>query len=164
MANVTPKDAQKLKSLLQHQVNAANATLEQLKYEREALEQRNFDGLSLLQKTKHQHLSEVNDLEVARQSLMQTLELDLGQEGFDTFCEQLPSPWRSPFALLWDERKTLLQRCRTANEINGRILNHTQQASDRIMALFRGQANAQYVYTAKGGRGYVQTTRQLAVA
>ena len=164
MAKISPQDAQNLKSLLQKQVNAANAVLEKLKYERDALEQRNFDAVTLLQKDKHSLLSQLNDAEAARQQLVRNMELDLGQAGFDEFCTHVPNQWRNAFIALWEERKELLSRCRDANEINGRILYHTNQASERIMATLRGQNASQYVYTAKGGKGYVQGPRQLAVA
>lgn len=164
MAKISPQDAQSLKTLLQNQVNVASAVIEKLKYEREALEQRNFDALTLLQKDKHSLLAQMNDTEVNRQELTRKMELDLGQAGFDEFCTQVPTQWRNTFIALWEERKELLARCRDANEINGRILYHTHQASERIMATLRGQTNNQYIYNAKGGKGYVQSTRQLAVA
>lgn len=164
MTKLSPHDAQSLKTLLQKQVNAATAVLEKLKYERDALEQRNFDAISLVQKDKHSLLSQLNDAEAARQQLMKNMKLDLGQVGFDEFCQHVPPQWRNAFIALWEERKELLDRCKNANEINGRILHHTHQASERIMATLRGQTQAQFIYNAKGGKGYVQGSRQLAVA
>lgn len=164
MAKISPQDAQNLKTLLQKQVNTASAVIEKLKYERDALEQRNFDAITLLQKDKHSLLAQLNDTEAARQQLVKNMQLDLGQQGFDEFCGHVPAQWRNAFIALWEERKELLARCRDANEINGRILYHTHQASERIMATLRGQNQAHYVYNAKGGKGYVQGPRQLAVA
>jgi flagella synthesis protein FlgN len=164
MAKISPQDAQHLKTLLQKQVNTANAVLEKLKYEREALEQRNFDAITLLQKDKHSLLAQLNDAEATRQQLVKNMELDLGQAGFDEFCNHVPHQWRNAFIGLWEERKDLLARCRDANEINGRVLYHTHQASERIMATLRGQNSTQFIYNAKGGKGYVQGPRQLAVA
>ncbi len=164
MAKISPQDAQHLKTLLQKQVNTANAVLEKLKYEREALEQRNFDAITLLQKDKHSLLAQLNDAEATRQQLVKNMELDLGQAGFDEFCNHVPQQWRNAFLALWEERKELLARCRDANEINGRVLYHTHQASERIMATLRGQNSTQFIYNAKGGKGYVQGPRQLAVA
>lgn len=164
MTKISPHDAQSLKTLLQKQVNAATAVLEKLKYERDALEQRNFDAIALLQKDKHSLLAQLNDAEASRQQLMKNMQIDLGQAGFDEFCSHVPPQWRNAFIALWEERKELLERCKNANEINGRILYHTHQASERIMATLRGQSQAQFVYNAKGGKGYVQGPRQLAVA
>lgn len=164
MAKISPHDAQALKTLLQKQINAATAVIEKLNYERDALEQRNFDAITLLQKDKHTLLGQLNDAEAARQQLMKNMQLDLGQPGFDEFCTQVPPQWRTAFIALWEERKRLLERCKNANEINGRILYHTHTAAERIMATLRGQNQAQFVYNAKGGKGYVQGPRQLAVA
>lgn len=164
MANVTPQDAQTLKTLLQRQINAANAVMEKLKYEREALEKRNFDAITLLQKDKHTLLAQLNDAEEARQRLVKQMQLDFGQAGFEEFCTHVPQQWRAAFNALWEERKSLLENCRNANEINGRILYHTHMASERIMSTLRGQSQSQYVYNAKGRKGYVQGPRQLAVA
>ena len=164
MAKVTPQDAQSLKTLLQRQINAATAVMEKLKYEREALEQRKFDAVTLMQKDKHSLLAQLNDTEEARQQLMTKMELELGQAGFDEFCTFVPPQWRAAFSDLWNERKTLLEACKKANEINGRVLYHTQVAAERVMAAIRGQTQAQFVYNAKGRKGYVQGPRQLAVA
>lgn len=164
MAKVTPHDAQTLKTLLQRQINAATAVIEKLKYEREALEQRKFDAVTMMQKDKHTLLAQLNDAEEARQQLVIQMQIDPGQAGFDEFCKYVPGQWRTAFNELWEERKVLLESCKRANEVNGRILYHTQVAAERIMSALRGQTQAQFVYNAKGRKGYVQGPRQLAVA
>lgn len=164
MAKVTPQDATQLKTLLQRQVSAATLVLEKLKTERDALEQRKFDNVTYIQRDKHPMLAQINDAEEQRQQLMNQLGLDAGENGFRSFIAQVPPQWQTTFSDLWSQRKEMLEQCRHANEVNGRILHHTQQAAERVLALVRGQTSMQYIYNSKGGKGYIQGSRQLAVA
>ena len=164
MAKVTPQDANALKSILQRQVSVATLVLEKLKFERDALEQRNFDNVTFIQRDKHGLLAQINDSEEERQRLMGQLGLDAGDDGFQAFCKQIPPQWQVQFADLWQQRRRCLGDCRQANDVNGRLLHHSQQAAERVLSLIRGQGTAQYIYNAKGGKGYIQGSRQLAVA
>ncbi len=164
MSKVTPQDANNLKSLLQKQINAATLVLEKLKFEREALEKRQFDNVTFIQRDKHAMLSQINDTEEARQQLMSQLGLDAGDGGFQKFSAQVPPQWQVMFTELWQQRRRLMEECRHCNEVNGRILLHTQQAAERVLSIVRGQQTAQFIYTAKGSKGYIQSSRQLAVA
>lgn len=142
-------------------VQACQKLLILLEDERSALKDRSTQELERIIKDKSTCLIA---LEQTAKQRMQWCNVDVAEAGLDTawtlHIEQL-DPQLLP---QWQRFKSLLEDCRTHNEINGKMLARNQQVFKRLVAIVRGQTDQQPLYSAKGNRGAMKAYQKLGEA
>lgn len=131
-------------------IEACQKLLILLEDERQALIDRDTDALARIIKDKSSSLLALEQSSKQRTSWMTA-------EAPDTVVEHA---WVNHLSALspqlepqWLQFKSLLDDCRTHNEVNGKMLARSRQVFKRVIAIARGQTDQQPLYTPKGGRG-----------
>jgi flagella synthesis protein FlgN len=163
-SQVTPTHAQKLLQAIQHDIQISGQLLALLKQEKQALERRDYSDYHPIIETKKKHLQELEMADRKRRDLMAEMGFSADSEGLNAFLAHIPVAWRGRFEGAWNQLMGNLQTCRHQNEVNGRILNHAQQAIERLMSYLRGVSPNQAIYTKTGRKGLLASNRSLAMA
>jgi flagella synthesis protein FlgN len=134
---------------IEQSIGACQRLLILIEDEREALKDRDTDGLERIIKEKSTNLL---TLEVAAKQRFGWLSASAVKDANE-------NAWLAQLAALdrhlegrWQHLKSLLEECQMHNEINGKILARNQQVFTRLVAIVRGQGDHLPLYSAKGAR------------
>lgn len=142
-------------------VEACQKLLILLEDERTALKARDTKELERIIKDKSTCLLA---LEQTAKQRMEWLSVDATEGGLDSVWSQHIEQLDPQLAPLWQRFKTLLEDCRTHNDINGKMLARNQQVFKRLVAIVRGQTDQQPLYSPKGNRGAMKAYQKLGEA
>lgn len=142
-------------------VEACQKLLILLEDERNALKARDTQELERIIKDKSTCLLA---LEQTAKQRMEWLNVDAAEGGLDGAWTQHIEQLDPQLAPVWQRFKTLLEDCRTHNDINGKMLARNQQVFKRLVAIVRGQTEQQPLYSPKGSRGAMKAYQKLGEA
>lgn len=119
---------------------------------------------------EHRDHQAIDKLTSQKQQLVQSLESRAKQKATLLACSPLkirPGQVRDKICSLgddqlielWDQSVTKLGACKQSNLINGTIISHSLQRTNRVMSILRGQANIPTTYGQSGkARSYGGST------
>jgi flagella synthesis protein FlgN len=141
-------NTQFLRDMLAQDADAVKQLKALLLKERELLEQRKLDGMQEILNAKDQLLDNLSFTAKQREQLLRNAGLPTDLAGWNTFL----SRDTSTLALIpeWQTLTDEFIECRTANEINGKMINRSKQTLSHLLNLLRGQVVAPSLYTQKG--------------
>jgi flagella synthesis protein FlgN len=125
-----------LHSLLQRQVESARELTALLAREREALEGKDPEQITTVVTEKQELLSQLSQLEMNREQLLQSLGVDNTPEDFDHFIEE--NDTNNQLATLADELRSVLDNCFQMNRVNGGIAELSYHYLAHSLAILRG--------------------------
>ena len=134
-----PELSTTLRTILDDLLSCARALHETLIAEREALTGHNLSTLNVHTDAKKDYLVRLEALEVQRRQILNSMNLDPGQE---LFVPELNGIWQAVLEQLKD--------CQEANEVNGAIVRTHQTQTQRALDLLAGRDGRQTVYEADG--------------
>lgn len=135
-------------TMLQHDLDAARELISLLGTERELLETRQHDALPALIEQKNTHLHLLDHHAGERHAVLQNLGLKASAEGWETLLQRDPA--LATHLPLWQEVKEAVSECKRLNDINGKLINRSQQTLVRLLDLVRGKTAAPELYNAAG--------------
>lgn len=161
---LNPQNARQLLQLLEQDKQVSQRLIALLSEERAALEKRDYSRYHELIEQKKEVLLSLDKVDRDRRVLMESMGYSVDKDGMEALISQLPAAWQARFQTLWSELTSNLATCRHLNEVNGRILNHAQQAIERLMSFLRGVSPQQSIYNRQGKKGLLAGNRSLAMA
>lgn len=81
-----------------------------------------------------------------------------------TIIDMAPLALINTLHQLMSDYRSLLDRCRTQNEINGRVINANRRSVERHLTVLRGHQPDSVIYTATGRATRMQGRQRYAVA
>ena len=128
-------------------IKACEALLELLNKEQQALKTREAETLEAIIKDKAIHLSLLEQSAATRQQWSEMQGVAGNADAWKTMLEDSKQPKLSES---WQQLKALMQACRDANEINGKLLTRSEEIFTRVSGILRGQNQRVSLYGASG--------------
>lgn len=161
---VSPKVAQQLLQVIEHDCQLANQLKTILQEEKTLLEQRQYNAHSELVQTKTQRLIALEDADQKRRQLLAEMGFSADRDGFEAFLKNVPASWQERFRQHWDQLSDTMNTCGRLNRVNGKILAHAQHSMERLMTIIKGTVNQVAVYQANGRKSSNAGHRMLVTA
>jgi len=141
-------NTQFLRDMLAQDADAVKQLKVLLLKERELLEQRKLEGMQEILSVKDQLLDNLSFTAKQREQLLRNAGLPTDLAGWNIFL----SRDTLTLALIpeWQTLTNEFIECRTANDINGKMINRSKQTLSHLLNLLRGQVVAPSLYTQKG--------------
>ncbi|MCO7226166.1 flagella synthesis protein FlgN [Pleionea sp. CnH1-48] len=138
-----------LKTAIRHELNLAQTLYDLLAQEQKYLEKRHVEGLNQCNEEKVKILSEIDQ---SSQRRLKVLGLrSITPNHIQLFESQLTD---HELQREWDSLKDCFSQCKVQNEINGKIIELSQNSVTRAMNLLR-QSRSQNNATTYSAKGYV---------
>lgn len=128
-------------------IQACEALLKLLDREQNALKSREIDDLDEIIQNKTIQLSILEKSAIARREWVQLSGLKSDPESWQQILEEFNRP---SLIEKWQHLKTLMDDCKSANEINGKLLSRSQEVFSRISGILRGQNQNVSLYGSSG--------------
>ena len=139
--------AQNIEVLISSDIDACEKLLMCLEKEREALKARDADALGEIIEQKVGYLSHLEESAKTRTAWAQANNATSTDDSWKAILNGLNN---NKVKQDWAKLKTLLEDCRTQNEVNGKLLSRNQQVYSRLLDVMRGQTNSPSLYNAVG--------------
>ena len=162
--NVSPKQAQQLLQTLEHALGLSTRLNSMLEEEKNLLVERQYSAYQLALKDKTQLLVQLDQADHDRRKLMGAMGFNPDRNGFQDFLQLVPASWRDKFSATWDQLVDSMNDCSRQNQVNGKILAHSQVAVERLMLIIRGTGPQPSTYKSDGRRSLGASQRVLATA
>jgi flagellar biosynthesis/type III secretory pathway chaperone len=148
-------------ALLHHDSNDLKQLNELLDQEIEALESRNISLTETLSKSKAQLINQLESRAKDKANLLAHSGLDVAPGKVEPALKQLGDD-----ALLecWHNVRKLMAECKDKNQINGNVINHSLQRTNRLMTIIRGQNNAPSLYGQGGAEKNISSSTCIGKA
>jgi len=132
--------------------------------ERTALKERDTVNIQSLLNQKTELLKQLEQNASKRTQLL----IDSGVEGNDhgmaAYLDSLPVNTATKLQHQWQVLKDHLHDCKTANQVNGTILQRSKTQIDSLLKILRGQSGDQKIYTDAGKSTAISSGHSLAKA
>lgn len=139
-----------IKVCLEDEIKYAEALLELLAGERDALATNNGDAIEQLALQKRT-LAEQLETSAGRRSSHLLEHTGIAAVDMHDFIENNPSTENAPqLKALWEQLVDLLNQCRDKNRLNGSILDMSQRAIKQTIAVLQGHGHANELYGRAG--------------
>ena len=142
-----PVSLKEIESQIRQDTLACETLLALLARERDALKEKNLGELEQIIAEKAECLSQLEQSSRQRAAWSQRFSGDSPDEAWDALLNSVNN---SNIRAAWQNLKKLFVECRTANEVNGKVIARNQQTFARLMGILRGQAEAPTLYTSSG--------------
>ncbi|PID42351.1 MAG: hypothetical protein CSA52_03800 [Gammaproteobacteria bacterium] len=134
---------------------------EVLNKERHALQERDLPQIEQSQQLKQELLQ---CLEQRARSKSTYLAKECAPKAPPTFSMLVKVSSNAELKSKWQLVQSLLNQCKQANSVNGKIISHSQQRVTRIMEIIRGQSRQSSLYGARGKKETMSGSCVLARA
>ncbi|PIE43336.1 MAG: hypothetical protein CSA50_05520 [Gammaproteobacteria bacterium] len=131
-----------------------------LNEERLALQERNLSLLEQSQLLKQQVLQRLEQRTRAKSDYL----AKACAPNPPTFATLVRVSSNAELKAKWQLVQTLLNQCKQANSVNGKIISHSQQRVTKIMEIVRGQSRQSSLYGSQGKREILPSGCMLAKA
>jgi len=138
--------AQNFVHLLEEDIKTTRGLINQLKSERETLQNRDIESLQQSTDAKTTLLSQLDQNRVARESLLEAAGFPQTEQGFNQFISKAPPSIQKRWNLL----KEQLAECKELNLINGQIIHRGETSANRLLDILRGQTIKPGLYDEQG--------------
>lgn len=162
--NVSPKIAQQLLTVMERDLALATQLKSLLQEEKNNLQQRQYSAYQQVIKDKTQVLVQLDHADNERKQIMSSMGFSADRDGFFQFLRHVPSSWKEKYSACWEQLSDTMNTCARLNQVNGKILAHSQSAMERLMHVIRGTHNQPNIYRSNGRRELGVTNRMLATA
>lgn len=142
-----PVSLKEIETQIQQDTAACEALLSLLTQERDALKDKNIDELERIIDKKAECLAQLEQSSRQRTVWSQRFAGDSPDDAWDALLKSVNN---SNIHSAWQKLKNLFVECRTANEVNGKVIARNQQTFARLLGILRGQADAPTLYTSSG--------------
>lgn len=139
-----------VKDNIEQGIQACQKLLILMEDERRALKERDTTALERIIRDKSANLLALEQTAKQRSTW---LDADSADAALEQAWLQYIGALDSQLGQQWLQFKSLLDDCRTHNEINGKMLARSQQVVKRLVGMVRGQTDHQPLYSPKGRRG-----------
>ena len=106
--------------------------------------------LSKLTNKKEQQCSALESKGLEREKFLKDLSFTNNKEGINTFLLSLPIDNQEEIRPVWEQLQTIAMECKTANEVNGQLIDRSQKTTHWLLNLFRGKHLTPKLYGADG--------------
>ncbi len=149
-------------AMLERDLEAAQCLRVLLEEERQLLEQRDHQSLSKLIEQKNIHIGVLNHHANERQSVLESLNMTSGNRDWEKLLASDPA--LRAHLPLWQTVKDTVLECQRLNDVNGRLINRSQQTLVRLLNLVRGKTAAPQLYNAAGASTHTPSSQTLTRA
>lgn len=135
--------------------------------ERLALEQQDAEQTLALLEQKSELLSRLDHNAQERSQFLISQGFEANESGTLDYFGTLEATNADQHKSLWTALQGKLEACKSANGVNGKIINRSRQQIDRLMEILRGtpdNADGGKLYTQAGSAASVGSQRPLAKA
>lgn len=149
-------------AMLERDLQAAQALLVLLQEERQLLEHRDHQALAALIEQKNTHIGVLNHHAGERQAVLESLGMEPGNRDWEALLAGDPA--LNEHLPLWQRVKDTVAECRQLNDINGKLINRSQQTLVRLLNLVRGKTATPQLYNAAGASTHTPSSHTLTRA
>jgi len=149
-------------TMLERDQQAAQALLLLLQQEGQLLQARDHQELTDLIDEKSKHIHVLNGHADERLAVLESLGMAPTHVEWENLLASDPA--LAPCLPLWQEIKTILQQCQQLNDINGKLINRSQQTLVRLLDLVRGKTASPQLYNAAGASSHTPSSQTLTRA
>ncbi len=153
--------AEQIENQIAADIRACETLLTLMDQEREALKGRDADKLAEIIESK---VAPLNHLEASAVQRCRWAEVSSLEQASEAWQKLLSSLNRETLQRDWERLKELTDRCKKANEINGKLLVRNQQVFGRLVDLMRGQTSAPPLYNTYGAKTGGQGSHKIGEA
>ncbi len=132
--------------------------------ERKVLGQRDVDRLNTIVKHKCELLDALERNSRLRRELLENHDVAPTAAGFRQYLAALPPSIAGPLQTHWENVERKLERCRDANNVNGKVLQRSRQQIQAQLEIMRGQDSNPRLYNDSGTTRTVAHQQPLAKA
>jgi flagella synthesis protein FlgN len=121
-----------------------------LHHERDLLSERAFEPLDLIIQEKADWLKKLEHSARVRQACLEASGIAQASDPNSAFLHWLTANKQEQLAERWERLKDLLNQCKEANEVNGKLIHRGQATHQTLVGILRGQDHQTMLYTGKG--------------
>ena len=139
-----------MQDYLDRQLQDAQALLELLGNEREALSGNDGEAIEAFAASKYRLAREV---ETATQQCNQLLEqsgFDTNKSGIEKFFQSCGEPHATAFSSRWKECQDILLQCQQENRVNGKLIDSSKRRIKQAISILQGQPVDEELYGKRG--------------
>jgi flagellar biosynthesis protein FlgN len=157
MQTLSEKEYALFAHIMQSQNNALKTLHQCLLEEKKLLKERNRNHYKEMLEKKEQALKDVFNKEQAFLAFLKQKKMEPTKNNLMRLCTEAPSHIKKTMDALVKEMEVSLNACQKENQVNGKIIAHTQQSLNALFAVLNGTPTSQTLYTAQG---YTQRTQE----
>ena len=131
----SPDWTEELCKVLEEEIRVATVLSGSIKTEREALRERDADGLTRASGLKQQCIAELDELDKDRRQMLELSGLPSDRAAFDAHLQSLPD--EHPITFRWQRLVGLLDQCRLGNIANGQMVAIQRTHVERALRVLR---------------------------
>ncbi len=150
-----------LLQLFNDDIGISQQLLQLIKDEFQALGERNLPQLEQIIDSKMPLLSLLEQHGKERSDLLQSLQLSVDQQGLAQLASR--SQHRDELLISSAQLSELLEQCRAANLLNGRVIRTSQISTNSILGILRGGETPD-LYDSRGSTARIAQQRPLSQA
>ncbi len=137
----------KLKTLLQEDINDLAKLNEILQKERSALKDRSTDDIQTISAEKSSRLKTIEYRAKQKAQLFVAAGHSIKAGAFEQAVTAINNP---ELSTLWADVNQALKHCKEQNSVNGTVVSHSLKRVNKLMNIIRGQNNKPNLYGASG--------------
>lgn len=146
------------KSLLEKDLQNADALCAVLQREREQLAARDIDALNALLMEKAQLLADIERNDDSRRKMLASFGHSADNQALREYCNE------AGFGALHEELQHKLKNCAELTDINGAIVHRSRLSNRHVLDIMQGKSAHASVYTSHGGTNKQTESRAIAKA
>lgn len=139
-------------------IKSSKTLLNLLQQEQDAIQNRRRELLTDIITRKTECLQTIDSNTAARYKLLTERGLAADEAGWKEFVESFQ---QKKLQQDWQALLSILKQCKHANEVNGRLVNRSQQTLHNLLDILRGKLNTPAVYTQRGTTESVQSGQRF---
>ncbi|WP_250658458.1 flagella synthesis protein FlgN [Alkalimarinus coralli] len=151
----------RLKTLLQEDIQDLTRLSELLNKERTALKERSNDSLKLLTSEKSSRIKSIEHRAKEKAKLFIDAGHQIRKGEFEKVIADIPDP---ELQALWRKVNVGLRFCQDQNTINGKVVSHSLKRVNKLMDIVRGQHNKPNLYGSSGKESSIGGLNSIAKA
>lgn len=146
------------KSLLEKDLQNAEALVLVLKREREQLAARDIDALNRILMEKAQLLADIERNDDSRRKMLASFGHSADNQALREYCSE------AGFGTLHEALQSKLKTCAELTDINGAIVHRSRLSNRHVLDILQGKSAHASVYTSHGGTNKQTESRAIAKA
>lgn len=135
---------------IESDITACQHLIHLLHHERDLLAERAFEPLDLIIQEKADWLKKLEHSARLRQACIEASGLPQQTDPNSAFVQWLTAHHQEHLSERWALLKDLLNQCKEANEVNGKLIHRSQATHQTLVGILRGQDHQTMLYTDKG--------------
>jgi flagella synthesis protein FlgN len=148
--HLTPQLAQHFLKMINEDTIHVQKLHEVLLAENESLKKRPDESFKELLRQKNLLLVGLEQRDMQRKEFLKRFDIPQNAAGIQGLISKTPVRWQDKFYTIWNPLQTLIKECHDLNTVNGRMLHHTRESTNKILSILQGRDRFGHLYEESG--------------